>query len=77
MMKRNRQNVEIRWLLLDTAHADYATDVAGLRLNHEKEQNLRLSVNLRHDGTRALVKLLGPMPVLSLSEKGCILRTYT
>ena len=73
----NGKPVSLLWLHLDTTHPQYSGVLEALGAIHEAGGDLKLSVNMKNDGTQALVKLMGSMPTLSSAQSGCIIRAYT
>ena len=79
MMKRNGLPIEIIWLHMDAMHGSYAPAVNASRAQHEDRGSFMLSVNLKDDGTEALVKVVGVTTpwVTGKAWSGAILRVFT
>ena len=69
MMKtRNRKFFPSIWVHLDATHENYATAINVMRAQHEGQGSLKLSINLKDDGTEALVKVSGVTPTWLASK---------
>ncbi len=76
MATRNGRPVSLYWLHMNVGHPSYPEVVEMLRLVHEASGDVRLSVNMKADGSQSIVKLLGPLPVLSPPQMGAVIRMY-
>lgn len=63
MIKRNRQPIDIIWLYMDAMHPSYAAAITAMRTQHEGQGPFKLSISLKDDGTEALVKVVGVVPI--------------
>lgn len=59
MAKRNKTDINIIWLHMDATHPDYNAAILVMRVQHENQGSFKLSINLKDDGTEALVKIIG------------------
>ena len=76
MATRDNEPVLLTWLHLDASHPEYSGVVSALRAAHEGGSDLRLSVNVRADGSQSLVKVMGPVPALTPAQRSCVVRSY-
>ena len=63
MIKRNNRIIDILWLHMDVTHVNYAAAITAMRAQHEGQGPFKLSINLKDDGTEALVKVVGVVAV--------------
>lgn len=78
MAKRNTGNFSLIWVHLNATHPAYGAIIDTCRRMHEQYDELKLSINLNHDGTEALVKVATNPHWPALSAWGPILfRVYT
>ncbi len=63
------------WLHLDMTHAVAPTVVEAAKVKHEGEGDFKLSVNVKEDGTQALVKVVAEQDWVVVSP--IILRVFT
>lgn len=62
MMKRNGSSIEIIWLHMDATHGSYDAAITAMNTQHKGQGSFELSINLKDDGTEALVKVAGAIP---------------
>ena len=62
MAKRNGTPIELIWFHMDATHAVYAQAITAMRNRHEAQGPFKLSINLKDDGSEALVKVANPPP---------------
>ncbi len=62
IMRRNKQPFDVIWLHLDATHPAYDAAVIAMRSRHEAHGSFKLSINMKDDGTEALVKVAGALP---------------
>lgn len=78
MAKRNSGNFDLIWVHLDATHPAYGAILDTCRRMHEQYDALKLSVNLKDDGTEALVKVAVKSDWHALSAWGpALIRVYT
>lgn len=79
MMKRNKQPIDIIWLHMDAMHVNYAATILAARAQHEGKGEFKLSINLKDDGTEALIKVVGVVPawVVGKSWRAAVKRVFT
>ncbi len=59
MVKRNNIALDIIWLHVSLAHAQFAEALAAVTVLHENQGKFKISVNVKADDTEALIKLVG------------------
>lgn len=68
MATRGGKHIDLIWILLDVANPGFAQAIDKARQIHETRGSFKLSVNMKRDGSLALVKIvatetaLGAMP---------------
>ena len=79
MMKRNGSPIEIIWLHMDARHGSYVAATTAMGSHHRSQGSFVLSINLKDDGTEALVKVAGAVPawVNGKAWAGAVLRIFT
>ena len=78
MATRSGRPITVRWLLVDQAHARKEDLRGALRTLHSSElPRAELSVNLKADGTLALIKVVGDLSTVSDTLKEAVVRTFT
>jgi len=62
MAKRANRQFDLIWIHMDTTHPLYNGAIAVLRAQHRREGDFELSINLKKDGSEAVVKVAGVVP---------------
>lgn len=62
MAKRSNRMFDLIWLHMDATHPSYTGAINAMRGQHEALADFKLSVNLKKDGSEALVKVAGVVP---------------
>lgn len=79
MARRGNRPLDVAWVLLDTSQPDYATRREALRQKHEAAGSFKQSINIKRDGTCALIKVVGATPAWcrDFASHPAVLRIYT
>lgn len=78
MARRNAGHFGLIWVHLDATHPAYVAIIDTCRRMHQQYDELKLSINLKDDGTEALVKVavIPSWPALS-AWGAALIRVYT
>ncbi len=79
MTKRDNQPIDIIWIHVSLAHARYADALSAATILHESQSRLKVSVNVKADGTEALIKVVGAKATWLTDKpfKAAVLRVFT
>ncbi len=79
MATRSGQNIDLIWVHVNALHSKIAQLMDAARLQHEGQGDFTLSVNMKADGSEALVKVAGVLTdwIAGKPWAGPVLRVFT